>query len=136
MDSGSGRNRVKILKQGLLHDALLILVAIAMIKFTGAASVLAHAGDNSANDIHACVQGTAPLKTVYLTNPNGPECAAGQTPLHWNIVGPTGPQGIQGPIGPIGPIGLPGAKGATGVPGAAGVPGPIGATGARGATGP
>ena len=81
--------------------------------------VSAHGGDTSR--IHGCVDNrTGTIRIVGATQ----TCAASkETPLDWNIVGPSGPQGIQGPAGPQGLQGLSGPQGPQGMTGPAGLPG-------------
>jgi Collagen triple helix repeat (20 copies) len=58
-----------------------------------------------------------------------------ETPLTWNVSGPTGPAGATGATGAAGANGAAGATGATGPAGATGATGAAGANGAAGATG-
>lgn len=90
--------------------------------------------------INACV---SPSQQLRLADNNG--CGSNETPISWNVQGPTGPQGpqgatgatgLQGPTGETGPAGPQGAQGITGVAGAQGPPGPVGAQGPVGPAGP
>lgn len=74
----------------------------------------AHAGNSSADVIHACVDNIG--GDTRIVGVNG-ECTKKESALHWGIVGPTGPAGLAGPTGATGPQGLQGATGATGAPG-------------------
>ena len=70
---------------------------------------------------------------LYSVTTNGtPTCAAGDTVISWNQLGPTGPQGPTGATGPTGPTGSTGATGATGLTGATGATGATGSAGAAG----
>src|SRR4051794_34355184 len=129
----------RFIKPQFVLNAVLIALALVVVKMSGAVDVFAHNGDNDPNEIHACVSGPAAMRTVYLSTANGPNCSTGFTPLHWGIVGPTGatgPMGATGPIGPKGATGSTGPTGSTGATGATGGAGPTGATGSQGPAGP
>jgi hypothetical protein len=77
----------------------------------------AHAGNSSADVIHACVDKKS--GDTRIVGVDG-RCTREENAMHWAIVGPTGPAGLAGPTGatgPTGPQGLQGATGATGAPG-------------------
>ncbi len=83
--------------------------------------------------INACYnRGNGMLRNV--TSPE--ECTAQETPISWNITGPTGPPGPQGIPGLMGPPGPKGDTGATGPQGPAGAMGPVGPEGPQGPAGP
>ena len=87
--------------------------AIAALATAGAALGLgvfmsAHGGDTS--QIHGCVDNRSGTLRIIGGTQN---CTSNrETPLDWNIAGPTGPQGPQGLEGPEGPSGPAGAAGA------------------------
>ena len=66
----------------------------------------------------------------------GAKCLSFETPISWNVGGPTGPKGPQGDPGPVGDKGPAGDKGPTGDPGPAGDKGPVGDKGPTGDQGP
>ena len=84
-----------------------------------------------AQQISACVNNTGAIRIIA----QGATCRSGESPLHWNVVGPQGPQGLQGIAGPAGPAGPQGAvgpkgdKGDQGLTGAQGIQGPAGPAG-------
>src|SRR5262249_7942978 len=82
-------------------------------------------GQSTTQQINACVKDDGQMRIVSL--PTG--CKRGESPLTWNVEGPTGPIGLQGPKGDIGPAGATGSQGPIGPqgpPGPAGQPGPAG----------
>jgi hypothetical protein len=89
--------------------------------------------------INACVKKKSGLVRV-VASLNA--CRKRETPLSWNVQGPTGARGPTGaigpagPAGPTGPAGAPGPKGDTGPRGATGPAGAPGPAGQRGPTGP
>lgn len=64
------------------------------------------------------------------------QCLAIETPVTWNVAGPTGAAGGPGPIGPVGNTGPAGTTGSQGVSGAAGPAGPQGPQGLAGPAAP
>jgi hypothetical protein len=78
----------------------------------------AHVYGGAPSVVHACVKKSN--GDVRIIAPGG-TCKANETPLDWNIAGPSGPPGPQGPTGPTGPTG---ATGPTGPEGPAGPAGP------------
>jgi len=72
---------------------------------------------------------------VIDTSKIGGACASGESPLNWNVKGPTGPQGVQGVQGPQGVKGDKGDPGTTGSSGAAGTNGTNDTNGTDGISG-
>ena len=96
---------------------VILVVGIAILIGT----TWAFAQDN--NIIYACANTKdGSVRVVALSG----QCRDKETPLQWNITGPTGPQGpqgeqgIQGEQGPIGPTGPQGPQGEQGPPGVSG----------------
>src|SRR5262249_19643460 len=84
------------------RNASLALLAGSMITLaalTADRAALGHGNNNDPNAIHACVDRVGGLRVVPL----GQDCRAGESRLHWGIVGPQGPAGATGPQGPPGP---------------------------------
>jgi hypothetical protein len=81
----------------------IVMRIIATIVF-GSVTILA-ASSVSAQVIHACAKSNDGSLRV-VSNPA--ECKAKESPLAWNVQGPTGPQGPAGAQGPAGPQGEPG----------------------------
>jgi len=63
-----------------------------------------------ANTIQACRNNDGNLRQVARAS----DCRPSETPVSWNITGPTGPQGPVGPQGPQGPQGPAGPQGQPG----------------------
>ncbi|HEX4520407.1 MAG TPA: hypothetical protein VH063_12570 [Gaiellaceae bacterium] len=108
--------------------------ALAAVLAFGTGFAIAHNSPppSTGNTINACYDNHDGTLRIASS------CRHNETPVHWNVMGPTGatgPAGATGHAGPTGPAGARGATGATGSPGAAGPTGPTGA-GATGATGP
>jgi hypothetical protein len=82
------------------------IAAAAML--IAAAVVLTHASIPDAKGvIHACYskgsdEGSGRLRVIDFPSAS---CKPEETPLTWNMSGPSGPTGPQGPIGPTGPQG-------------------------------
>jgi hypothetical protein len=110
----------------------LALLAGAVIGAT-AVVVSAHPGPVQPGVIHACINNSS--GTIKLSTATG-TCAANETAIDWNAVGPKGDKGDPGPPGPKGDKGDTGATGATGPQGPAGPAGPVGPAGPAGAQGP
>ncbi|HVX29647.1 MAG TPA: hypothetical protein VHA53_04135 [Nitrolancea sp.] len=118
--------------------ATVLLLAVAANAF---ASIPDH------NEVyHACVQsGNLPLPGAgsirMIDTDRGQTCNHFETPITWNVNGPTGATGAQGNTGPTGatgatgPTGLAGTNGSNGLNGATGETGPSGPSGAEGASG-
>jgi len=107
-----------------------VAAVLAVALFGGTTWAFAHGGDGSL--IHACLNPAGQIRIV------GPDenCRPQETPLDWNIVGPTGPQGPPGPEGPTGPTGPQGPTGPEGPEGPTGPQGPTGPSGPSGPSGP
>jgi hypothetical protein len=99
----------------------------------GAAGVIGLAlgisGASSTQQILACVNKLGELRIVQASD----ECKRTESPLTWNIQGPSGPTGPQGPKGDPGSPGTPGAEGPRGLEGPVGLQGEMGPTGPAGA---
>lgn len=115
-----------------LRDKKLVLAgvggAVALVSAGAFAATYVASADGV---IQACVDGKGNVRL-----PLDKACKKDETPLSWNIKGPTGPVGPAGIAGPIGPIGPAGANGLTGATGATGPSGPQGAQGSQGVAGP
>ena len=98
----------------------------------------AHAGNNDAAVVHACVHNVT--KIVRIVGVSG-SCISSppslaETAAHWQLAGAQGPQGLQGLQGAKGPQGATGPQGAQGPQGGTGAQGPAGPQGPGGPTGP
>jgi hypothetical protein len=93
---------------------------------------LAGALSSDGGKIHGCVVSTSGYVRIVGANDT---CKKGETPIDWNITGPTGPAGPTGSAGPVGSTGSTGPAGPSGPEGPAGSNGPEGPTGQAGPTG-
>ena len=103
--------------------ALSAAAGIAAV-FAFAVYINGHGGDTTR--VHGCVSRDGTLRVVAATV----TCKTNESPLDWNIIGPTGPEGPAGPQGPMGPMGSQGSEGPQGVQGPQGAEGPQGPPGA------
>lgn len=104
------------------------IAAAIMLIATVPTIASAHAGNNDANAVHACVGVVTKVSRIVGvggTCLSGPPALA-ETPAHWQIAGLIGPQGPAGATGAAGPQGPAGAVGPAGATGAAGPQGPAG----------
>jgi hypothetical protein len=107
---------------GILVGALIVagMLGVVYAQTDGVIKGCVHQGNNS----------------VRILGPGDSCNPQNETPISWNIVGPTGPQGPTGSTGPMGSTGATGAAGPSGAAGPTGAQGPAGPTGAAGAQGP
>ena len=104
-NNNGGNMKIKLIK-----TILFVLLAAPSLAWS-------HAGNTSADVIHACINPTTVTRVVGV---NG-SCLRGETALHWSITGPagaTGPQGPQGEPGTPAPVGPTYVIGDTGPSGA------------------
>ena len=122
-------------KRSRFHSSVILALFAWLLSVSGPSVVIAQ----GTTQIHGCVK-NGNLRIIGPTE----SCKQNETPLAWNIVGPSGPPGPQGPAGipgpqggpgPQGPIGLTGPIGPTGPQGQQGVPGPQGTQGVQGPQG-
>lgn len=99
--------------------------ALALAVGAGAAAAIGVAVDDTV--IAACRSSSSGALRVPSA---GLGCKTGETPLQWNVKGPSGPPGPAGAAGATGATGAAGPAGADGKPGAAGAQGPEGPAGA------
>lgn len=115
-----------------LRDKKLVLAgvggAVALVSAGAFAATYVASADGV---IQACVDGKGNVRL-----PIDKACKKDETPISWNIKGPTGPAGPAGIAGPTGPTGPAGANGLPGATGATGPSGPQGAQGSQGVAGP
>src|SRR5690242_12352018 len=102
------RNKEKTMKNTNYKTLQLFLILTVALIF--AASV-------SAQTVSGCAdKNTGSLRRIVPPA----VCKSSETPVSWNIQGPTGPQGLTGAQGPQGLQGLIGAQGPQGVQGLTG----------------
>ncbi len=107
---------------GVLVSCVVVVTSVAVAQ--------AHGGD--AAKVHTCVGKIGGMVRVVDSSNT---CLLTESPLDWNIQGPTGSPGLPGPAGPKGDTGPSGPKGDTGPSGPAGITGPQGPAGPAGAGG-
>jgi len=88
-----------------------VVFAVALVGMITKAE--AHAGNSSADVIHAC-KGNV-LGVTRIVGVNG-VCSNLESAVHWAIVGPAGATGPAGAAGPAGAVGPAGATGSAGTP--------------------
>jgi hypothetical protein len=125
MNTRHGARRRWLLRGG---EAAIVGTALAV---SGAG--LAGALSSDGGKIHGCVVPTSGYVRIVGANET---CKKGETPLDWNITGPTGPAGPTGSAGPVGTTGSTGPAGPSGPAGPAGPSGPEGPAGPSGPEGP
>ncbi len=124
---------------------LAVVTVAVLVGAASAAYAMQSLTTTASATIQACqLKSIGTIRIVTDTS----KCTNLETPLVWNVQGPTGPKGDTGAMGStgaagaIGPQGDPGPKGDTGAAGADGKngtdggPGPQGPAGPTGATGP
>jgi Collagen triple helix repeat (20 copies) len=118
-----------------------LVTVIAGAGLFGVATAVQASVPDSGGIVHGCYNTSSAHGSpngalrVIDTSKIGGSCASGESPLNWNVKGPTGPQGAQGIQGPQGVKGDKGDPGTTGSPGAAGTNGTNGTNGANGTDG-
>jgi hypothetical protein len=113
---------------GLVSNSVVSGIAAVVLGSGVTLAAVTAASSPTSNVVYACVKGEGQLRIV----PSAASCSKSETPLQWNVQGPTG---LQGAPGPQGPAGAAGAQGLAGAAGTAGAQGPAGATGAVGSPG-
>jgi hypothetical protein len=107
-----------------LETSSWVILTVSLV-FAAPEVVGAHAGNDDANVIHACISRLSGITRIVsptaacISSPRQLE----EYPAHWGIVGPRGPQGVQGSQGAPGPEGPQGIQGPQGAVGPQGAPG-------------
>ena len=93
---------MKALRFSARSISLAVAVLILAVMLTGVASVRLSAQNGEASVVHSCLKKKGgELKIIGADE----DCKKNETPLEWNLQGPSGPQGDLGPQGPQGLIG-------------------------------
>lgn len=82
-----------------------VVGACALVATVGIGGFTMVRATHDTGTIHACVKDSGKVRIVA----DATECAAGETPVTWNEIGPVGPPGPIGQPGPPGPTGPPGS---------------------------
>ena len=108
-----------------------VVATTALVASLVPASIVAQSDET----YYGCLTPEAMLEGIGVGEPPADHCAATDTLITWNAVGPAGDPGPAGPAGEAGPQGEPGPQGDPGPAGEAGPQGPVGPAGEAGPQG-